>query len=136
MRYLGALLVLGLTVYALIDCLRTDQAQVRSLPKALWLAVVFFVPLVGPVAWVVAGRERGGPPRPAPAGPVAPDDDPTFLRRLDAERRREERERRSGSRPPAEPDGPAAHRPGHEPGTDDTPPQDAPDDDDGTAGVR
>lgn len=133
MRYLGAFLVLGLTVYALIDCVRTDEAQVRSLPKALWLAVVLFVPLVGAAAWVLLGRERGGPPRRKPVGPLAPDDDPSFLRQLDLERRRREHERRAGTPPAATPDGGAPHGPQ---AADGTHPQDATDEDDGTAGVR
>ena len=98
-RLLPTLLLLGLTVYALIDCLQTPPAAVRSLPKAGWLVVIVFVVAVGPVAWLLVGRPRdeaaGTPavrpgPRPtAPGRPVAPDDDPEFLRSLDRSRSRE-----------------------------------------------
>ena len=96
MRYLVVLLALGLTVYALIDCVRTDGAQVKAMPKALWIAVIVIVTVIGPIAWLLAGRDRGNSAkaRPAPTGPVAPDDDPAFLRELDLQRRRRaERER-------------------------------------------
>ena len=93
-RVLFALLVVGLAVYALIDCARTDATRVRLLPKTLWMLVIVLVLLLGPLAWLLGGRDRGAG-RAAPSGPqrpVAPDDDPDFLRDLDIERwRREER---------------------------------------------
>lgn len=95
MRFLVVVAVVALTVYAIIDCARTPADEVANLPKPLWLVVVVLVWVVGPVLWLALGRERGAatPPRTATLGPVAPDDDPAFLRRLDAERRRQERER-------------------------------------------
>lgn len=101
MRYLGLLLVFGLTLYALIDCIRTDDSEVKGLPKVLWMVVIVLIGLIGPIAWLVAGRDRRfrPPPRAATAGPVAPDDDPAFLREIDLERRRRaERERREKER--------------------------------------
>lgn len=101
MRYLGLLLVFGLTLYALIDCIRTDDSEVKGLPKVLWVVVIVLIGLIGPIAWLVAGRDRRfrPPARPRPAGPVAPDDDPAFLREIDLERRRRaERERREKER--------------------------------------
>ncbi|SDQ15860.1 PLD nuclease N-terminal domain-containing protein [Quadrisphaera sp. DSM 44207] len=98
MRPLLALLALVLVVYALLDCLRRPGDQVRGLPKALWLAVIVLLPVVGAVAWLLAGRGRGRGPggsRP-PQRPVAPDDDPEFLWRLEQERRRQGREDREG----------------------------------------
>ena len=98
-RLLPTLLLLGLTVYALIDCLQTPAAAIRNLPKSGWVVVIVFVVAVGPVAWLFVGRPRdeatGTPaarpqPRPtAPGRPVAPDDDPDFLRSLDRARSRE-----------------------------------------------
>lgn len=98
-RLLPTLLLLGLTVYALIDCLQTPPAAIRNLPKAGWLVVIVFVVAVGPVAWLFVGRPRdeatGQPaarPRPRPTSPgrpVAPDDDPDFLRSLDRARSHE-----------------------------------------------
>ncbi len=92
-RVLLALLVVGLAVYALVDWSRTDAARVRLLPKLLWLLVIVLVALFGPLAWLLVGRDRGaGRARPVePPRPMAPDDDPDFLRDLDIERWREER---------------------------------------------
>ena len=89
MRNLLALAAFVLVVYALVDCLRTRGADVRGLPKALWVAVIVLLPAVGALAWLLAGRNRGpAAPPPRRAGPVAPDDDPDFLWRLEQEQRR------------------------------------------------
>jgi hypothetical protein len=89
-RLLPWLLSIALTIYALVDCIQTDDARIRNLPKLIWLLLVLIFPIVGPIAWFIAGRpqrgEGGGRPgrgathRPPP--PRGPDDDPDFLRRL------------------------------------------------------
>ncbi|MBM6404954.1 PLDc_N domain-containing protein [Phycicoccus sp. CSK15P-2] len=56
LRYLPYLLSLALTVFCVIDCLQTDEVIVRNLPKVPWLFVILLFPVVGPVAWLVAGR--------------------------------------------------------------------------------
>ena len=96
LRVVLVLVVVGVMVYALVDCWRSDAQDVRLLPRSVWFLVVL-VPLVGGVLWLVYGQPREVTARPV-ARPVAPDDDPEFLRRLDLERRRrvaeEERRRR------------------------------------------
>src|SRR5919199_2219918 len=96
LRVVLVLVVVGVMVYALVDCWRSDAQDVRLLPRSVWFLVVL-VPLAGGVLWLVAGQPREVTDRPA-SRPLAPDDDPEFLRRLDAERRRraaeEERRRR------------------------------------------
>jgi hypothetical protein len=91
------LAVLALVIYCLVDCLQTEEDEVRHLPKVAWFLIILFFPVVGAVAWLVAGRPRRSlppqrPVRPADAArPVAPDDDTSFLASLDAsnaERRR------------------------------------------------
>ncbi|MFI9649915.1 PLD nuclease N-terminal domain-containing protein [Streptomyces sp. NPDC052040] len=92
LRYLPYLLVLALWTYAFIDCLNTPEEQVRGLPKVVWVIIVllFGEVLVGPVAWLVAGKVRhaaadGSAPSGRGTGWVAPDDNPEFLRSLKAE---------------------------------------------------
>lgn len=88
LRLLPGLLVLALTVYAVVDCIQTDDAAVRHLPKIVWVLLILFFPLVGSIAWFIAGRprrpRRGSARGPGhrPPSPRGPDDDPDFLRRL------------------------------------------------------
>ncbi len=92
------LFAIGVAVYALIDCVRTDESQVKALPRSLWLIFIAFVPLVGPITWLVIGRQRADAPPPPrvqrPKGLVAPEDDPEFMRRLDEQRWRERMRKR------------------------------------------
>lgn len=93
-RLLPWLLTIAVTVYAVVDCIQTDDAQVRGLPKVLWLLLILLFPIVGAIAWFIAGRPQRGAPGRGPGGgpgrgpshrpppPRGPDDDPDFLRRL------------------------------------------------------
>ncbi|MFG1952981.1 PLD nuclease N-terminal domain-containing protein [Micromonospora sp. NPDC048830] len=90
-----------LAVSALISCLSAEEDRIRALPRIVWVLVILLFPLLGSIAWFLAGREpdpaRARPARPAdgaPPGrdrrrPVAPDDDPEFLESL-AERSRQQ----------------------------------------------
>ncbi|BCL16095.1 hypothetical protein GCM10017556_38340 [Micromonospora sagamiensis] len=84
-----------LAALALIDCLSAEKHQVRAMPRVVWVPVLLLVPLLGPVAWFLAGRPaptRAGP-RPAPRrAPAAPDDDPDFLRSIADPTRRQDEE--------------------------------------------
>jgi hypothetical protein len=79
------ILVLVLAIYCWIEIAQADPRAVRQLPRGLW-ALLVFVPLVGAIAWLVYGRPNGSgataAPRPSKPRPVAPDDDPDFLRRI------------------------------------------------------
>ncbi|MFC9240125.1 PLD nuclease N-terminal domain-containing protein [Streptomyces decoyicus] len=102
LRYLPFLLVLALWIYAFIDCLNTPESQVRGLPKVIWVIIIllFGEVLVGPVAWLVAGKQR----RPVPGDGstpsqwhrnrrtkfVAPDDNPEFLESLKSAKNKDE----------------------------------------------
>ncbi|MGV8978149.1 MAG: PLD nuclease N-terminal domain-containing protein [Cellulomonas sp.] len=98
-RYLGALLEIGLIVFCLIEAIQAENGRIRNLPKWAWILLILFIPYVGPIAWLVAGRPIAGAAGravPWPSGQtagypeyerprqVAPDDDPEFLARLAA----------------------------------------------------
>jgi hypothetical protein len=102
-RALFFLVIIGLAVYALADIATSDDRARRGIPRGAWLLIAL-LPVVGAVAWILssrAARAEGGPgggARPATgggprrSGPLAPDDDPEFLWRLEQERIRRERE--------------------------------------------
>jgi drug/metabolite transporter (DMT)-like permease len=80
---IGAIIVTALTIFSIIDCSRTEESRIRSLPKWAWLVMIIFVPGIGSIAWLVAGRPKG----PGRGGRkkrkiVPPDDNPDWLKRL------------------------------------------------------
>jgi Phospholipase_D-nuclease N-terminal len=102
---LFALADLALLVIALIDCLSTDEYEIRALPKVVWVFIILLFSPLGGIAWFVAGRPQRDPAKRAqwrpgggfpeasrPRRQVAPDDDPDFLRNLDARTRRDDEE--------------------------------------------
>ena len=82
------LAVIILTVYSLVDCATTAHNRVRGLPRWVWLFVIFLVPVVGPLLWLIVGRGRRGA---GVARSMAPDDDLDFLKGLDRQKTDEER---------------------------------------------
>ncbi|ASN52880.1 PLD nuclease N-terminal domain-containing protein [Sinomonas sp. R1AF57] len=86
LRVLPYLLVLVFWLYGMVDCALSDRRQVRGgLSKTTWF-LISVLPVVGIVLWFLLGRPRGTTPPRADKGqgrrPVAPDDDPDFLRGL------------------------------------------------------
>ncbi|QZN85976.1 PLD nuclease N-terminal domain-containing protein [Cellulomonas sp. C5510] len=112
-RALLLLAMIGLTVYAVADIVSSDDEDRLGVPRLPWVLVAL-VPFVGPITWILVRRSQrarraggggggtapgpSGRPGPGRGGPVAPDDDPEFLWRLEQERLRRERETR-GPRP-------------------------------------
>ncbi|MFC5502579.1 PLD nuclease N-terminal domain-containing protein [Lysinimonas soli] len=104
-RVLIPLILVGILVFAIVDIIVIDNARVRGLPKFAWIPVVIVLPFIGPLLWFFLGRERleeysngryANDPAPTPEpgrrfGPIAPDDDPDFLGRLNREQEQEER---------------------------------------------
>jgi hypothetical protein len=92
----------ALLVVALIDCLSSEEYEIRKLPKIVWVFVILLP--IGSVAWFVAGRParnapqksgvwqpgNGFPESVRPRRTVAPDDDPEFLRGLAKSKREDE----------------------------------------------
>jgi hypothetical protein len=97
----GGLLVTALWIFCFIDVLLTPEGACRNLPKLAWVFLVLLIPLVGSIAWLVAGRQWNRVPggsRPGPNQrqtryvPTNPDDDEEFLASL---RKRAEEQRRT-----------------------------------------
>jgi hypothetical protein len=105
LRVLPALIELGLLIYCLIDCIQTPEGEVRNLGRVWWMVLIILLPLIGGIAWLVAGRPAGqrrgvawpstrtaGAPeyeRPKQA-PRGPDDDPEFLQQMRTSDREQE----------------------------------------------
>ena len=80
------------TVFSAVNIVLIDRSRVRALPKAAWIVLVILLPIVGGVLWFAVGRVRvGDAGRGARRAPVAPDDDPAFLSRLNREKAMEDR---------------------------------------------
>ncbi|MFD7642191.1 PLD nuclease N-terminal domain-containing protein [Kitasatospora sp. NPDC059795] len=132
LRVAPTVVLLALWVWAFIDCLTTPEDEIRHLPKVVWVIIVLLFPLVGSIAWLVAGKRRARRRQvPWPSGPtagypeyerprpLAPDDDPEFLASLkrgnqqhedmlkqwEADLRRREEDLRRGERPEEDPKG-------------------------------
>jgi hypothetical protein len=97
--YIPILLAVGLTIFTVIDIALIDRSRVKGLPKLIWILICIVLVVIGPVLWFLLGRERlidpsqaGGSFGPRPRrGPVAPDDDPEFLGKLNRESAQEQR---------------------------------------------
>ncbi|QEO08818.1 PLD nuclease N-terminal domain-containing protein [Protaetiibacter larvae] len=93
LRYLPFIIVLVLLIAAIVDLIRIDPSRVRALPKPVWALIIIVIAFVGPILWFAAGREpleKRNHGR-YPSAPVAPDDDPAFLRRIAREKEQEQR---------------------------------------------
>jgi len=69
-------------IFSIIDCSRTAENSIRSLPKWAWLVIIIFVPAIGAIAWIIAGRPKGDGRGRRKRRIVPPDDNPDFLRKL------------------------------------------------------
>ena len=93
LRALPVLIILGLAIYSFFDVLKTEDLLIRRGPKAMWM-VLALIPVLGAALWFLLGRpvtdtEAYPPPRTISLKrqpkQVAPDDDASFLRKLEQE---------------------------------------------------
>lgn len=115
LRGLLGFALLALWIYCIVDVITRDRSECRNLPKLAWLAIVVFLPEIGSLLWLIAGRPRGPQPaqsringrfpeydRPGRQPATNPDDDEAFLRglkeRAEQQRRAAERQRREAER--------------------------------------
>ncbi|WP_193596569.1 PLD nuclease N-terminal domain-containing protein [Microbacterium sp. YJN-G] len=119
MGFVLSLIVLALMAFALVDIIRRDDAQVKYMPKFVWMLLVVLLPFIGSMLWFGIGREypegglqirrpshpeRSRPPA-APPAPVIPVDTRTteqqiadLDREIEEWRLREEIEKRRRER--------------------------------------
>lgn len=97
---------IALALWCLVDLLPREDSEVQGLPKLGWVVVLLLFPLLGGLAYLLAGRapqarrsrtraprrDRGQPAAPPARGP---EDDPEFQAQL---RRRVEEQRRRAAR--------------------------------------
>jgi len=79
---IALIITLALMIFSIIDCSRTAENNIRSLPKWAWLVIIIFVPAIGAIAWIIAGRPKGDGRGRRKRRIVPPDDNPDFLRKL------------------------------------------------------
>jgi hypothetical protein len=88
---------LGLLIFCLVDVISIYESRIKVLNKITWVFIIILLPVLGPILWLVIGKDRSAN-RPAErardARPLAPDDDPDFLRRADVHESQEARIRR------------------------------------------
>lgn len=98
-RLLMYLIPLALTIYAFIDCLNTPEDEAKHLPKIAWVFIILLFWIVGPIAWLAAGKLHTPPANGRTPSEwhrnhrmeyVAPDDNPEFLSSLKAENKKDE----------------------------------------------
>jgi hypothetical protein len=88
LRVVVPIVILAVFVYGLVDLIRTDKRLTRGISKTAWIFVQVLLPVVGATLWFLLGRPRATDTAPvAYSHPVAPDDDPDFLRNLEIRRR-------------------------------------------------
>ncbi|MCU1530632.1 MAG: PLDc protein [Arthrobacter sp.] len=88
LRVVVTVAVLVVFVYGLVDVIRTDSRLTKGISKPAWIVVQIVLPVIGATLWFLIGRPRGTGPAPSSYGhPIAPDDDPEFLRNLEIRRR-------------------------------------------------
>ena len=56
LRFAPGLIEIALLVFCVIDLIQSPEIEIRNLPKWSWLLLIIFLPLIGCIAWLVAGR--------------------------------------------------------------------------------
>lgn len=81
-RVLIVVIAALLTVYCVVEVAQADPLAVRRMPRWLWATVIIVFPVIGAIAWLLWGRPTKDSHDHHDGRPMAPDDDPDFLRGL------------------------------------------------------
>jgi hypothetical protein len=63
------LAMLGFWLWALLDCIVSPRAEVRNLPKFVWLLLIILLWVIGAAAWAFLGRTPRAKRQPREPGP-------------------------------------------------------------------
>ncbi|MFW0120750.1 PLD nuclease N-terminal domain-containing protein [Rothia sp. CCM 9419] len=87
-------LLLGIIIYSLIDCIRTENHRVKVFPKPVWFLAILIFPLAGALLWLFFGKHAA-----SQVSSNAPDNDEEFLKYLEARTKRQRREKDGKANP-------------------------------------
>ena len=86
LRVLLFIALAALPLYAFIDCAMKDETQIKNLPKWGWLLLIIILgpqaAAIGPIAYLIAGRNKPKGRKAPKRRILPPDDDPDFLNKL------------------------------------------------------
>lgn len=85
-RFLPYVVEIALLVFCLVDCISSPPHLIRNLEKGWWIVLIIILPLVGGIAWLVAGRpvrHDGGQWRMGSGFPEAERPRPAYARNED-----------------------------------------------------
>lgn len=92
LRWLPVVIGIALIVYCLVEAVQAEDRDIRTLPRWGWILLIVLFPVVGSIAWLIAGRPDAQVAPETSSGPGrGPDDDAGFLENLRHERERRER---------------------------------------------
>lgn len=100
MRVFAIAALVVFTVFVAVFAGSANKADVRGLPRWVWVLLILVATPIGGLLYLIFGRPIAGAAgsdnaRPGRrSAPVAPDDDAAFLRRLEDEMRRDREKRR------------------------------------------
>ena len=58
---LFGLITMVLWIFCIVDAITRDDAYIQYLPKVVWILIIIFVPTLGSIVWLVAGRGHTAP---------------------------------------------------------------------------
>ena len=49
---------IGLLIFCLVDCISIYESRIKVLNKIAWVFIIILLPLLGPILWLVIGKDR------------------------------------------------------------------------------